>query len=288
MTNTTIKINDHIQNPDDELSLLDLVVMLAENAYLLIGVSLAGALIGLGGTALLPSIYESTSLLRLSESDGAMMKSVDVLKPVIEELKLQRGELFDTAVMRVGLQIAPTFSKKEGFLKLSTQAQTPEAAQALNIAVQDSFKRFALPKGRALESIEGQLRITRGTVDELGAGALRVSKSLDKVNPGTEAEAMTRSYVTMIEQRDTRQKQLLDLQASLKGIGTEIIIQQATLPTEPIKSKRFLVAILAAVAAGFVCLLFILIRNSLKSAKGNTTGFEKIQRIRYALGLSAG
>lgn len=137
-----------------------------------------------------------------------------------------------------------------------------------------------------MKSIEEQLRITQGTVDELGSGAERLRKSLDKVNPGTEAEAMTRSYVTMIEQRDARQKQLFDLKAALKGFGEEVIIQQATLPTASVSSKRLLLTLMAAVLSGFACLLFVFTRNGFRTVKNSPPELRKFQRIQSALSFS--
>lgn len=280
------KVNDHAEERDDELSLLDIGVVLAENVGLLVTGPIIGGAIALLITLALPPIYESTSLLRLSETDASVMKSVDVLKPVIDELQLQRNDPFDTAIKRVSSQITLTFSKKDGLLKFSSQGETPEAAQILNTKVQDSFRRFSLPKGRSLESIEAQLRITQGTLDELGSGAARLSKSLDKVNPGTEAEAMTRSYVTMIEQRDARQKQLFDLKAALKGFSEEVIIQRATLPTASISSKRLLLTLMAAVLSGFACLLFVFTRNGFRTVKNSPPELRKFQRIQSALSFS--
>ena len=280
------KVNDHAEERDDELSLLDIGVVLAENMGLLVAGPIIGGAIALLVTLALPPIYESTSLLRLSETDASVMKSVDVLKPVIDELQLQRGDPFDTAIKRVSSQITLTFSKKDGLLKFSSQGETPEAAQILNTKVQDSFRRFSLPKGRSLESIEAQLRITQGTLDELGSGAARLGKSLDKVNPGTEAEAMTRSYVTMIEQRDARQKQLFDLKSALNGLSEEVIIQRATLPTASISSKRLLLTLMAAVLSGFACLLFVFTRNGFRTVKNSPPELRKFQRIQSALSFS--
>lgn len=280
------RVNEHAEERDDEVSLLDVGVVLAENAVLLVAGPIIGGAIALLITLALPPIYESTSFLRLSEADASVMKSVDVLKPVIDALQLQRSDPFDTAIKRVSSQITLTSSKKDGLLKISSQGETPEAAQLLNTKIQDSFKRFSLPKGRSLESVEEQLRITQGTVDELRSGAARLSKSLDKVNPGTEAEAMTRSYVTMIEQRDARQKQLFDLKAALKGFGEEVIIQRATLPTAPVGPKRLLVTLMAAVLSGFACLLFVFTRNGLRSVKNSPPELKKVQRIQSALGFS--
>lgn len=149
------RVNGHTEERGDELGLLDIGVVLAENMGLLVAVPIVGAVIALLVTLALPPIYESTSLLKLSETDASVMKSVDILKPVIDELKLQRGDPFDTAIKRVSSQVTLTFSKKDGLLKFSSQGETPEAAQILNTKVPDSFKRFSLPKGRSLEKYRG-------------------------------------------------------------------------------------------------------------------------------------
>lgn len=280
-------VNEHAEERGDEFGLLDIGVVLAENAGLLVAGPIVGAVIALLATLALPPIYESTSLLRWSETDASVMKSVDILKPVIDELKLQRDDSLEAAIKRVGRQLTLTVNKKDGLLKFSSQAETPEAAQILNTKVQESFKRLSLPKGRLLENINEQLRITQGTVDELTSGAERLRKSLDKVTPGTEGEAMTRSYMTLIEQRDTRQKQLFDLKAALKGFGEEVIVQQATLPTAPIGPKRLLITLMAAVLSGFACLLFVFTRNGLRAVKNSSPEFKKFQRIQSALGIGS-
>lgn len=180
-------------------------------------------------------------------------------------------------------KISPAFRKKDAVLQVSTQGDTPEAAQLLNARVLDAFRQFVLPKGRSLEAVEEQIRITSGTLEELRAAILRVGKNLDKVSPGTEAEAMTRSYVLMVEQRDAREKQLFDLRAALKKSGPEVVLQAPTLPTKPLKPRKALFALIGAVLFGAASLVFVLIRRSLASASSSPSQHEKIRRIQSAL-----
>jgi uncharacterized protein involved in exopolysaccharide biosynthesis len=267
----------------EEPSILDMGVLLAENAWMLIGSALAGAVLAFLLALLLPRTYESTSLLKFTEADAAVIKSADVLMPVIKELNLLRDDPLDEALEKLNRKVFPVFRKKDAALQVSTRAETPEAAQLLNFKVLDAFRQFVLPKGRSLEAVEEQIRITSGTLDELRAAIQRVGKNLDKVNPGTEAEAMTRSYVLMVEQRDAREKQLFDLRAALKKSGPEVVLQTATLPTKPLKPRKALFALGGAVLFGVVALAWVFVRRALASASRSPSQHEKIRRIQNAL-----
>lgn len=121
------RVNEHVEEErDDELSLLDIGVVLAENAVLLVAGPIIGTIIALAITLALPPIYGSTSLLRLSETDAAVMKSVDVLGPVIDELKLQSSEPSDAVIQRVSSQVIATFDKKKGCFNYQLKLKHPK------------------------------------------------------------------------------------------------------------------------------------------------------------------
>lgn len=267
----------------EEPGILDIGVLLAENAWMVMGSALVGAVLAFLLALVLPRTYESTSLLKFTEADAAVIRSADVLMPVIKELDLLRDDPLDVALEKLNRKVFPVFRKKDAALQVSTRAETPQAAQLLNVKVLDAFRQFVLPKGRSLESVEEQIRITSSTLADLRAAIQRVGKNLDKVTPGTEAEAMTRSYVLMVEQRDAREKQLFDLRAALKKSGPEVVLQAATLPTKPLKPRKSLFALGGAVLFGVAALAFVFIRRALASASSSPTQFEKIRRIQSAL-----
>jgi uncharacterized protein involved in exopolysaccharide biosynthesis len=267
----------------EEPGILDMGVLLAENAWMVIGSALAGAVLAFLLALLLPRTYESTSLLKFTEADAAVIRSADVLVPVIKELNLLRDDPLDVALEKLDRKISAVFRKKDAALQVSTRGETPEAAQLLNVKVLDAVRQFVLPKGRSLEAVEEQIRITSGTLEELRAAIQRVGKNVDKVTPGTEAEAMTRSYVVMVEQRDARAKQLFDLRAALKKTGPEVVLQAATLPTKPVKPRKALFALGGAVLFGVASLAFVFIRRALALASSSPSQYEKIRRIQNAL-----
>jgi hypothetical protein len=108
-------------------SILDMGVLLAENAWMLIGSALAGAVLAFLLALLLPRTYESTSLLKFTEADAAVIRSADVLMPVIKELNLLRDDPLDVALEKLNRKVSPVFRKKDAALQVSTRAETQEA-----------------------------------------------------------------------------------------------------------------------------------------------------------------
>jgi len=73
---------------DDEISLLDILVILAESWKLLVfGPLIAGVLAG-ALSFLWPKTYESVAIVRMSEAELALLNSAPVLDPLIEKFGL--------------------------------------------------------------------------------------------------------------------------------------------------------------------------------------------------------
>lgn len=278
---------EEIELPNEhEMNLLDIAVVLAENAGILIGWSVIGATLAFLVALFIPKVYQSTSLLKAAETEVAIMTSDDVLIKVLEKLEM-KTDPHDLVISQLKTKIFVTYRKKDGILQLTTEGTTPEAALLLNITIEDATKQFVRPKGRNLESVEEQIRITSGSFEELRLAVIRVGKSLDKVKPGTEAEAMTRSYILMVEQRDTKEKQLFDLHQSLKKRGSEYVIQSPVLSTMPIKSKKLLMTIAGMFVFGLGALIFVFFRHHFSYLKSyQPLQFEKLQRLKGAFNSS--
>ena len=84
--------DEHIQ--DDEISLLDLALTVAENLRLLIIGPIAAGLIALGVSSLLPKTFESVAILNVidqPEKVASLATSAAVLDPVLADTRRRRG-----------------------------------------------------------------------------------------------------------------------------------------------------------------------------------------------------
>uniref|UniRef100_UPI00404842C6 Wzz/FepE/Etk N-terminal domain-containing protein n=1 Tax=Shewanella sp. TaxID=50422 RepID=UPI00404842C6 len=79
---------------NDEISLLDLALTVAENLRLLIIGPIAAGLIALGASSLLPKTFESVAILNVidqPEKVASLTTSAAVLDPVAEQLGLTKS-----------------------------------------------------------------------------------------------------------------------------------------------------------------------------------------------------
>lgn len=98
-------------------------------------------------------------------------------------------------------------------------------------------------------------------------------------------------YAQLIGVIEKTQESQIRVEKELKGIDGSDLIQSPTLPTKKIAPKRTLIAITAALAVGFVLLLFVFIRQAMRNASQNEESAQKINALqaawRKALGRAA-
>ena len=85
-------------------------------------------------------------------------------------------------------------------------------------------------------------------------------------------------------QRTAQDSKLFLKWSAVQGLDNDDVVQTPTLPESAIKPKKSLIAIGAAIASGFLLLVFVFARQALRSAQeASPEQAEKIARIRKAL-----
>jgi hypothetical protein len=93
------------------------------------------------------------------------------------------------------------------------------------------------------------------------------------------SEATSRLYGELLTANSNRQKGILDMERRLEGLDNDDVIQMPTLPESAIKPKKSMLAIGAAVGTGFILLLFVFIRQALRTAKSLRPSRPKKLRV---------
>jgi len=272
---------------DDDISLLDLLATITEHLRLLVIGPLVVGLLALGISFVVTPTYESRSVLRLGEGTTALLASDDLLAPL-----LPLAPWIDTNAPRVAqLQalrdhVKPTFNKKDGTLTLTVSGPTAAQAHKLHLATIDELRKQLLPKGRSLEQTEQRRKTAQATLDELNAVIPALSQNV--VRPSADSEASSRAYSLLLQQRLSAQQTLQDIDNSLKPFGEEVFAQLPSLPDKPVKPKKGLIAIVATLAAGFVLLVFVFVRQAMRNAAHNPQDAQRLQAIRVNIAKSLG
>lgn len=278
-------MTDQSSQDDYEISILDILVVLAENIRLIILVPLVIGLVALGVTLFIPPTYQSISWLYLGESAESAMKSEEVMEKVLKKTDWIKGSNREASLKKLISKIQVSTDKKTNHFNVITEANTPDRARDLNSRIINEYRAYSLPKGKALDGINENIRILSEELSVLEQAAKKISANVDKVVPGTEGDNVARAYATINDKIVSVKQSLYGLRQSLKGFGSEVFIQEPTLPEKPIKPKKAQIAIMATLASGFLTILFVFIRAAFRNLSGDAEASEKFARIRKGIGL---
>jgi len=280
---------------EKEVSLLDLLLPVAENLKLLILGPIVVGLLALGVSYTLPQSFTSQAILALPTPTptpapaqaAAMMASPIVLDPVIESLNLSKGQPIQVARTGLASQIKATVGK-DGLLRLDVSANTPTQAQAITNAVIDTWLKSTVPAEQERADLEKRLayaKVGLASVDRLlerltAEGAANLNKPLTRGEAGT-------SIVAVGELQARYFGEVLSIPRTLQGLSRDVVVKQSpTLPTEPVAPKKSLIAVLAALGSGFALLLWVFMRQAWKNAAQDPQAAEKQAKLLAAIGFN--
>lgn len=277
-------------NADAQGGLLDVLVILAENAKLLVVGSLLVGLTALGICFVIPQTYQSTAVLQADQSTAGLMLTAAVLDPVVASLGLARDMTPEEARTRLQERVRAVVGRTDKLLTLTVSARSPQQAQAIAAAVIQRTFQESRPKGTLRLRVEAQLAETRlrlKNAQEVGESLRQRLKSLSgpaSANTTSNSE-VARGYAELLGATGTAQSQVIVLETQLEGLSDAQVVQPPTLAEKPSQPKKALVAIAATLVAGLALLLFVLIRKTLQSALDHNANSVKWLRIRNAFGL---
>lgn len=271
---------------EGDVSLLDLLVTLAENIRLLIlGPLLVGlSVLGLG--YVLSQSFDSVAVLQAEQATASLMTSAAVLDPVAASLGLTRGDSPEAARRTLRTQIKTAVGRTDKLLTLTVSAGTPQQAQALANAVLEQTYRQSSPKGSVRARLETQLAEAKARLNNAQTVTASLLKRLDSsVASSTSGSELVRSYAELLTVTGAAQKQIAELETQLEGLSATQLVQAPTLPEKASKPQKALLAIGATLATGVLLLLFVFMRQALRNMAADSEAADKLARIRRALGL---
>lgn len=279
---------------DDEIDLLDLLVVIAENLKLLILGPLFVGICALGIAFTLPQTYESQSTLNPQKPglnvSGAMLasyiKSFDVLKKAADDIGFEPDSSTQQRIEKLEKLLAVSVGKQDQLVTLKTQGDSPESARLLNESIWKNVLPLTIPRGKDMERLQTQIQAER---ERLQAGQKLEIETAKKLLSGSASasEATSRLYGELLAANSTRLQAIAALEAQAEGLTLENLTEQPTVPERAIKPKKALIAIAATLGAGMLLLFFVFVRHALRSSSKDPEQAAKLQQIRRALGFKS-
>jgi len=277
-----------LANPDAEISLLDLLVTLADNAKLLILGPLAVGLIALAIAFVLPKSFESVAILQSEPATASLIATAAVLDPAAASLGLASSESVELARQTLRDRVKTAMGRNDKLLTITVSGRTPQQAQASAKAVLAAIYAQSRPMGASKLKLETQLadtKLRQQKAIRAGDVLLPVLESINGrsgVPDGRDAE-LVKGYTELLNTVSAAQSQALVIEAQLEGLTDSQLVQAPTLPEKAVSPKKGMIAVGATLATGFMLLLFVFIRNGLRNSESDPASAAKLARIRRAL-----
>lgn len=275
---------------DDEIDLLDLLLVLADNIKLLIITPVICGLLGLAAAYLLTPTYESKSVYSTKTQEkniapdllASYLRSPTVLHQAGKSLQIDPSMSDERLIKKLEKMVAVSIGRQDQLLTLTTQGSSAEAAQALNQALWQIALPLTIPQGKDMERLQTRMAAEK---ERLASGLKLEQEIAERLQNGNSSESNARLYGELLSSNSTRLSVISGLQAQVEGLTETGFIQRPSLPEQPLKPNKGLIAIAAALAGGLLILIFIFVRHALRSASQHPDQAVKLKKIRQSLGL---
>lgn len=272
---------------DDEISLLDILVTLAESWKLLVfGPLIAGVLAG-ALSFLWPKTFESVAIVRLTEAELALLGSAPVLDPLVEKfgLLVEFDGVQEDARQYLTKKIVGKIDKKANLVTITAAANTPERAQEMGKAIMDSLLKELLPKGKNKDQIEQKIASNEAVISSNRDALDQLQKQMGKSSGGDAAlEVVMKYYASLTAEVAAKELENIELRKSLLVKGEEVYVQKANLPLRKTSPKLSLVVMFSVIVSGLLLLMFVFVRKAWLSVVQDVDSANKLLAIKRALG----
>lgn len=280
---------------DDEFSLLDLAVVIAESWKLLLIVPLlAGALVYFGLSMITAPLYTSQALVQTSSGEIALLQSARVLDGPMREsswltdyngsLSQARAALLDAIDIRA--------VEDTGFYHVKLTHRSAESAQTILTLILQELVNQSKPTGSNRDALDLTLNIQQEGLAELSASLTRLNRFYDRTLAASETDTISvvaetgQSIVALVSNIEARRQEIATTTQMLDGtIQADDIIQPPTFPDSAEGRGLLMRVALAFVTVGFLMLITAFAREGFKRASHNVENLEKVNRIRRAFWL---
>jgi len=284
-------MNDQVtidfESGSGEITMLGLIAVITENWKWFLAIPVVTALGIYLLLGFLGSDYRSTAILRIDET-AALLTSPSVLRATIEErdMRDELGSTMDDAMRALSGRISiSTLAPR--ITQVSLVGTEADSAQATLTVLIKNFALQIAPRGPEREEIERQIAVRSANVEQLRAYAQTLTREEQNTVAGTrEANDAALGFVALVNDIQDKEDNIISLQRSLEGLTQSDILQEPTLADEAEASKRLVLSLLAAIAAGLGVLFVVLLGEVIRRARNDPRALSDMRRIRNALPFS--
>jgi capsular polysaccharide biosynthesis protein len=282
---------------NDEIDLLDLLVLIAENIKLLVVGPLITALLAFGAVSFWPATYESGFTLEGQKKVGKL-HAVDLFTPMQVSQLLVSGAVASEAAKELQnsgqtqwADLLQSGAVSVQVLRNTTRVQTtvkakdPAAAHAVAQALLQAALAMSKPQGEAFQEIQTDLEKSKSA---LASARLMESRFRAAINSTDRADtALAQAYIKLLDTIPNLVQSIEDDRIRLNGLTSLDVLIGPSFVKEPVSPKLTVVLVAAILGVIFALLFWVFMREAYKKETLSSSSAAKIARTRKALGLKA-
>lgn len=269
---------------DDSIDLQNLLLTVAESARLLvIGPLLIGAL-AYGVAHLMPQTYESMAVLKIDTpaaseevSEGmtpAAMASLINSSLVLNASLKRLGQLeglnereAEVRLTKLRRDVNTQVGRNDKLLTVTVAANSPQAAQQTARTILNTAFEESRPRGGEQEKMQVEIVLAKQLLVDLKSSGETLKSVLEqgKANPNVDIGKLAEAISTLAVDRVKLQAGLHQLERRAAGVSEGDLLQPPTLPQRAVSPRKGLVTIFATLVSGMTLLLFVLVRQALRT-----------------------
>lgn len=276
---------------EQDISLLELLLVITSNLRLLFMTPVLAGLIGLSIAQIQTPEFESKAIQAGNSTLLAIYNSDQLRDAVIKAINFSApGEDADATRKRFSKNLLATYNAKDKILTIVGKAKSAESAQNLVQVAIENAASMNKSQIAHIELLKQQIDLGLTREQEAAKTAAKMSQQII-LSPSSNQAALAQAQAQLLEASRSAQTANAVLIDQMTKIQTFEIIQNPTLPTRKVWPSKSIFAFAAAFGTFLLVLIYVFFRFGLRRAYESNAATKTIldqisMSIRKSLGLS--
>ena len=292
----------------DPIDLMDMALTVAENIWLLVLAPIVVGAIAYGLASFLPEKFESTAMLEPPPAMPIQIGNATVISNTVVLINtlatkintaayLERAiktitQTGDANISRVEMQhrkpgdiVRTTVGTNDNVLTLTVTWHSPVEAQRLASALVALALEESRPKSSELQRLTAERTDLKQKIVELTITGERVKASMEGDSANSQLDKLAETYFLISKNLVEMQRRVREIDIQFEGLTEASVLQQPTLPTQPVAPRKLTVSLVSAIGMAFLLLICIFVKQSWRVSGSSLHNMNRLLAIQRKYGL---
>lgn len=245
-------------------------------SFLTLGIFGCAALYGYDSAR---QVYSSHMVLPLTPNLQALIYTDAILGPVVRKIRsVSEPDVSEERQRLASRLVVSELKKGAGLFSISVTDHSPQAAQAILAQVLTQIVVASKPSGTALANAQRRMESEKRALTELKELSAVFRENASRARAGNEGEQYARSFVILVTEIATKEREIWELQNLLDGFKVEDVVVPPSLSPRPDSTGLARGLALILLVSFLLSISFALLRDvwgKRNGSQGNTSNMQR-------------